>query len=364
MLTVHPRGRGAVLLVAGVVMLHAWLISSWSVPLPQPRASLGQAVAVRVVTEPAGSRLARSDPPRGAITPGGVPSDKAAAPEAAAVPAAAAGVQRRREGASAVPAPGRIERARAADPVARKAAAAPEPPLAAAPQPESTDDPSAYSPQAAPRYRTRPPPATTLRYALRRGTSVGTAVLDWAPDADGYRLTFEADAGSPWAQASVGGFDADGLAPQRHTDARGRRGTAATNFRRDEAAVSFSASARQVALVGGVQDRLSWLIQLAAVLEGEPERREPGAAILLPVAGSRGELEVWALRNEGTEEVSTQSGPRPALRLSRERTGIRDAGLDIWVDPERHHLPLRWWVRSPLGDTVLEFELLEAHPGP
>ena len=119
-----------------------------------------------------------------------------------------------------------------------------------------------------------------------------------------------------------------------------------------------------MALVGGVQDRLSWLIQLAAVLEGEPERREPGAAILLPVAGSRGELEVWALRNEGTEEVSTQSGPRPALRLSRERTGIRDAGLDIWVDPERHHLPLRWWVRSPLGDTVLEFELLEAHPGP
>jgi hypothetical protein len=190
--------------------------------------------------------------------------------------------------------------------------------------------------------------------------SVGVAVLTWEPDAEGYRLRFEADAGGPWTQTSVGGFDPDGLAPLRHTDARTRRGTVATNFRRDEAAVSFSASSGRQALVAGTQDRLSWLVQLAAVLEAEPVRREVGATILLPVAGSRGELEVWVLRNEGSEEVSAQSGPRPTLRLSRQPVGIRDLAIEVWVDPARHHLPLRWSMRSPLGETVLELDLLEA----
>jgi hypothetical protein len=374
------HGRGVVAMATGVVALHAAIVASWTLPEPQPRRARTGAVELRVV--PAETHATE-------VAPAGehVPQRPPAAPTDPADERsiARANDTRRENDATRTTRPPRAiasrgppraaETAQAAEPTpATRSVASSVPaentgpgealrdPTPAAPVAEAAFGEPAWAPDALPRYRTHPPPAATLRYAVRHAGGVGAAVLRWEPGEDGYRLSLEMDAGTRGVEASTGGFDEAGLAPLRHTDARARRGSVATNFGREDAVVSFSASSRRLALVPGAQDRLSWLVQLAAILEAGPERRTEGAITLLPVAGSRGEAMVWALRSYGIEEVSTQSGVRTALRLGREPAGLRDLGVDVWLAPELHHLPVRWVLRTPVGGTALEFELLDVTP--
>ena len=57
----------------------------------------------------------------------------------------------------------------------------------------------------------------------------------------------------------------------RFTDTRIRRATVAANFQREAGVngggkISFSGSAQELPLVPGVQDRVSWMVQLAAIV--------------------------------------------------------------------------------------------------
>lgn len=342
------RWRWLATLVAAVLALHALLLGLLPVGVGdgwQGRERPALQARRVVVAEPSPAPAAPTPPvPRVAPTP--------AAPAAAATPAP-------------VPAPA-PEAAPEPEP-APSPAAEPAPPLA-----EALPAPAASAAAAAdaggrvlPTYPTRFAPAARLRYELRRGGLRGSAELDWNPAADGYEARFEGTAfGVPViAWASQGRFDAAGLAPDRFVDRRRLRAAQAANFLRDEGRVSFSGRGAEVALVPGTQDRLSWMLQLAAIVEAAPERHGPGARVSMFVVGARGDADVWTFEAEGVEALELAAGRvDAALRWRRAPRKPYDLQAEIWLDPARGHLPVRVRLASAGADEPIEFELAELAP--
>ncbi|MEO7336697.1 MAG: hypothetical protein ABIV63_08955 [Caldimonas sp.] len=217
-----------------------------------------------------------------------------------------------------------------------------------------------------PIYRTRIPPAATLRYAIKRGAALGSGELQWRPRADGYTLRFETavDGVPATSQSSEGGFDVAGLAPVRFLDRRTRRAALSTNFRRAEGQVSFSGSGRQLALVQGAQDRLSWMIQLAAAVAAQASPCAADGRVVLPVVGLKGEADVWTFRCAPHDGPDALTGTPDALRLVREGAGPYDLDLEVWLDPARHFLPVRVTLSNGVPGQRQEFELTEFVPAP
>ncbi len=198
------------------------------------------------------------------------------------------------------------------------------------------------------------------------------ATLRWNPDSTGdghYELTLQTHAGDQagpgWA--SSGTFDAAGLAPHRYTAQRRQRVVQATNFQRDAGLVSYSAQTDQHALTAGLQDRGSWLLQLGAVLQANPELARPGAEVTLAVAGTRGAPERWLFRVADREPLPGGGGATAAVEaaapvqvdavhLVREPQRPYDLRVQVWLDPTQHHLPLKWQLEVQGSDRRQSFE--------
>jgi hypothetical protein len=210
-----------------------------------------------------------------------------------------------------------------------------------------------------PTYKTRMPPATTLAYDIRRGILSGTGELSWRPEGGRYELQLRVGiAGfNLLTQISQGGFDAAGLAPLRFTDQRGRRAARAANFQREAHKISYSGSHDEYALPDGAQDRLSWMIQLPAVLAAEPRRAVPGGEVLMVVSGARADVAVWSFAFVGVETIASSHGKVRTLRFTRTPQGPRDVLADVWLDPANHHFPVRARLSHGDEDDVLELVL-------
>jgi hypothetical protein len=191
------------------------------------------------------------------------------------------------------------------------------------------------------------PPPGRWRYHLQRGLLVGSAELDWAPQPDArYALQLQG-----WVAGlsmldwiSQGQLDAAGIAPERFAVRRRGRDTHAANFQREAGKITFSGPTHELPLLPGAQDRLSWLLQLPAIVAAAPERFVAGTSVVLFVAGARGDADVWTFVVHGIEMV----GERPALKLVREPRRLYGIRVEVWLDPAEHHLPLRA-VQSPTG---------------
>lgn len=204
-------------------------------------------------------------------------------------------------------------------------------------------------------YPTQLPPPATLHYELRRGALAGRGALHWQHDGERYdaRLDAQLD-GSPVLQwASRGGFDAAGVAPERFVAHGRRRSAQAVNFQRDAGKITFSGPTVEHALLAGAQDRLSWMLQLAAIAAARPPAA--GEQIVMQVAGPRGDAEAWQFDVVGDAVIDTDIGPVPALRLVREPRRRYDTRIEVWLDPARHHLP----VRALLGNAGDDRDPLE-----
>ena len=213
-----------------------------------------------------------------------------------------------------------------------------------------------------PVYATRPAPPVTLRYELRRGGLRGAGEMSWRPRADGYSLAMRGTAFSlniiEWT--SEGGFDSAGLAPVRFVDRRRARDSRAANFQREAGRISFSGPATVYPLVPGAQDRVSWMLQLPAIVDAAPAVFVPGERIGLFVVGARGDADVWTFTVEGTEALDLPAGRvEGALRLRREPRKPYDTRVEVWLDPARHHLPVRLRLSSAEAGDGNEF-LLES----
>jgi Protein of unknown function (DUF3108) len=204
--------------------------------------------------------------------------------------------------------------------------------------------------QQVPVYATRLPPPARLAFELRRGLLSGNALLVWAPDAQRYEMSLE---GGAFGQTllgwtSRGAIDAHGIAPERFTDRRGRRAEQAANFRRDVGKISYSGPTVEYPLPAGMQDRLSWMVQLPAILEANPALREPGQRIELFISGARGDADVWTFVVQGRADLDLPAGPvSQALHLLRAPRKPFDTQAEAWLDPARGHLPVRARLSTP-----------------
>jgi hypothetical protein len=209
-----------------------------------------------------------------------------------------------------------------------------------------------------PVYPTRLPPAATLRYQVRRGFLHGDGQIRWRPAGAAYRLVLEASiAGlTLLVQTSEGAIDVHGIAPVRFLDQRARRAAQAANFVRETGRILFSGTAVEWPLVAGVQDRLSWMIQLAGIVAADPALLHEGSRITMAVVGARGDADVWSLRYVGQETVETPSGRIAAFKLIREGHSPNDTSAEVWLDPARSYLPVRATLGNSSGSP--EYDLL------
>jgi hypothetical protein len=228
----------------------------------------------------------------------------------------------------------------ASAPVERLPEVAPEP---AAPAQASVAEASLDIPV----YATHMPPPGLWRYRMQRGLVLGVADLSWAPLAEaGYELRLEGRVAGvtllDWA--SRGQIDAAGLAPERFVLRRRGRDRHAANFQREAGKITFSGPTHEQPLLAGAQDRLSWILQLPAIVAAAPERFVAGTTVVLFVAGARGDADAWTFLVQGTESLDGT----PALKLLREPRRLYDTRVEIWLDPAEHYLPLRV-VQTPAG---------------
>jgi hypothetical protein len=131
------------------------------------------------------------------------------------------------------------------------------------------------------------------------------------------------------------------------------------NFQHEAGRITFSGPQLQYPLLPGAQDRLSWMLQLPAVLEAEPSLREPGSEVLIFVAGTRGDGQVWTFTVQGRQDLQAPDGPvAGTLHLRRPATRPYDTQVDVWLDPARHHLPAQVLMQFPpaAGSTVWALE--------
>ena len=223
--------------------------------------------------------------------------------------------------------------------------ALPEPTPPALPSPQARSPrPSAKPPMPAVEAPVAAPDAPLLRlagpaawqYRLRQGGQDGEALLDWRPEADGrysLRLTRRIGERALPALESLGHTGSAGLAPERFALQRRGQDRQAINFDAEGRRVSFSASPAQLELPEGAQDRLSWWLQLAALVQTAPA---PGGRWRVWVAGLRGELREWTF-----ETVDTTAEDAGTLHLRRLPLGERDPGVELWLDPNRGYWPVR-----------------------
>lgn len=218
----------------------------------------------------------------------------------------------------------------------------------------------AAAPIEVPLYATRLAPAGQWRYRMTRGVATGEAQLRWTLSDDAhYELQLEGQIAGvtllDWV--SRGQLDAAGIAPERFALRPRGRDQQAANFQRDAGKITFSGPTHEQPLPPGVQDRLSWMLQLPAIVAAAPERFVSGATILLFVAGARGDANVWTFVVQGVETL----GETPVLKLAREPRKLYDTRVEVWLDPHESYLPLRA-VQTPSGGGAALELLREREP--
>lgn len=221
--------------------------------------------------------------------------------------------------------------------------------------PEAASPPAPPAPPAAPAQLVSIPAPARLHYevtVLARGITLqGQARLDWRHDGSAYeaRLELSAPGLRPRVQRSEGRITGAGLAPRYFSDRS--RGEQATHFDADQGRVVFSNNQPQAPLVPGMQDRLSVVMQLAALVRGDPARFTAGTQLTIPTASTR-EAEDWIFSVGGEEDVALPNGAMPALKLQRLPRREFDQKLELWLAPRMDYAPVRLRLTNPDGGWV------------
>jgi hypothetical protein len=230
---------------------------------------------------------------------------------------------------------------------------------AAPPVPQRQPSPIAAAPASAP----TPTPAIALaipapvrlKYTVTgqaRGKPwTADGQLQWRHDGSQYEALLEYSSALLPArtQRSAGRITAEGLAPDRFSDRN--RGEQATHFQRDKGTVVFSNNAPEQLLLPGTQDRLSVLLQLAAMVAAEPAKFPAGTSIALPTAGAR-ESRHWLVTVDGEEMLDLPGGQLATRKLVRQPRGEYDIRIELWLGTRMDYVPVRLRLTQPNGDFV------------
>lgn len=203
-------------------------------------------------------------------------------------------------------------------------------------------------------------PPTRLSYDMRRGAVSGAAELVWQHSNGQYTLDLATRVlgAEVLGLSSRGGFDTAGLAPRRFTDRRRGRDRLAANLDPATGRITYSGPAVLQPLHPGTQDRLSWMVQLPAIVEADPARWRPGTRVEIFVTGARGDADTWTFIVQGRETLSLPAGRVDgALRLTRDPRKPYDTQVEVWLDPARQHLPVRARMTVLPGGETLDLRL-------
>jgi hypothetical protein len=179
----------------------------------------------------------------------------------------------------------------------------------------------------------------------------GEGELSWRHDGKEYELQLELR--SPLLgsrrQRSVGRITAQGLEPLHFWDKS--RSEQAAHFDRERGRVTFSNNQPDAAWSAGIQDRLSVVLQLAALVGGEPARYPAGTQVAVPTASVR-DAETWIFGVEREEDLQLPGGTVRALKLERLPRREYDQKVELWLAPRMDYAPVRIRLTNPNGDTV------------
>ena len=177
------------------------------------------------------------------------------------------------------------------------------------------------------------------------------AEFSWQHDGQRYDSKLEVGAfllGSR-SQTSQGTLGAEGLMPQRFGDKF--RTEVASHFQRDKGVVSFSNNAPEVPMLKGAQDRLSVVMQIAALLSAEPDRYPVGTMLSFQTVATR-DAEVWLFLVEKAETLQLPYGDVPTIKINRKPRKEFDQTIELWFAPSIDYLPVRLRVTNANGDFV------------
>lgn len=332
------RGRTELriaLLAAIVLAVHLWL--------------LGGVPGIAHIAPRSGAFIARTVTPAAAAAP---EQDDAHAPPSAPKPLARV--------AQAPPAPRRHEplpvpsRAPAIASASESDVARPASLLAPA-QPASA--PSTHASGAGPAPHVAVAPSARWNYVVTAHgmglTLHGSAVLDWRNSGGEYEAQLSTRSPIPFVrprtQRSAGRVTAQGLEPLRFSDKT--RSEEATHFDHDNGRIVFSTNKPEAPLEPGAQDRLSIVLQLSAIVAGEPSKYRTGSTITMQTASTK-EAEPWTFTVEGTETLDLPGGRLQAVRLVRNPRREYDTKVELWLAPGAAYAPVRLRLTQPNGDWV------------
>lgn len=211
-----------------------------------------------------------------------------------------------------------------------------------------------------PVYDTQMPPPFRLLFALRRGALSGQAELVMERAAAGYTLDLKGTALGleVLGMSSRGTLGPNGLMPERFVDRRRGKDRLAANFDHAAGRITYSGSAAAQALWPSGQDRLSWMVQLAAIVEAAPTRYPAGSRIALSVSGARADVDTWTFVVQGRQRLVLPAGAvTDALHLTREPRRPYDTQVEVWLNPAQSHLPARARLTVLPGGETLELSL-------
>ena len=224
---------------------------------------------------------------------------------------------------------------------------------AAEPSAGTPPQPSAQSVSAPAAVVIPAPVRLQYRVTFRKGgfTLQANGELRWRHDGDTYdaRLEVSAPLLPTRTQHSTGRITAEGLAPTRFSDKA--RTEEAAHFERDKGKVTFSSNRPDAPLLPGTQDRLSVLLQLSAMIAGEPAKFARGTTVTIQTAGTH-DSEPWLFTVEGDEILDLPGGKVPALKLNRHPRKEYDVGVELWLAPGMAYVPVRLRLTQPNGDSV------------
>lgn len=215
-----------------------------------------------------------------------------------------------------------------------------------------------------PVYRTQMPPPITLSYDLSYGRWSGSGEMQWRPQGNNYEARLEGRVAGmrllTWK--SQGGFDSAGIAPVRYTDERARKSPQAANFQRQAGKITFSGPSTEYPLLRGTQDRLSWMLQIAAVAAADPKHMAPGGKVSFYVVGAKGDADLWTFRVEGREDADVREQGKQAVKLLREPRKAHDTKVEVWLAPGLHWLPVQARLTSEGSTMELRLQSSQATP--
>jgi hypothetical protein len=359
--------KGLLALTAAVLLIHLALLQATPMALGLSQAPPARAFITRAIAlVPAGQTSAVQTTIKTPVKPVTRPQRQTPAP-ARAVGPLPADLQNNSEPTPAPPAKEESGMAEAET----KAAASPDPSppeiTAAQADPPPDIEPPAAAPRP-PRERLSSVGAVAVPGSVRLKYQVDTnkfpfganAELLWQQDGENYEARLEFSAfGLSRVQNSRGSITPQGLAPLRFSDKY--RSEVAAHFNREQGKVTFSANTPDAPLLAGAQDRLSILVQLGAMIAGDPGHYPTATTIALQAIGPR-DAETWLFTVGEVETLALPGGEQATLKLVRNPRREFDQKVELWLAPALGYLPVRVRITDANGDFVEQKWLaLEPH---